>query len=118
MGPGTDGGFGPGKGPNTGPGPFGSGDVDVQVVPVYTPRPAYTPEAMVRRREGEVSLSCLVLATGNVGSCRVTKSLDGNALGLDDEALKAASRFVFKPAMRRGQPVPVMVNIIISFRLR
>jgi TonB family protein len=73
---------------------------------------------MVRRREGEVSLSCLVLATGNVGSCRVTKSLDGNSLGLDDEALKAASRFVFKPAMRRGQPVPVMVNIIISFRLR
>jgi len=65
-----------------------------------------------------VTLSCLVLATGNVGSCKVTKSLDGNNLGLDDEALKAASRFVFKPAMRRGQSVSVMVNIIISFRLR
>jgi len=115
---GARGGFGPGEGPNAGVGPYGPGDVDVQVVPVFTPKPAYTPEAMVQRREGEVTLSCLVLATGNVGSCKVTKSLDGNNLGLDDEALKAASRVVCKPAMRRGQPVPVMVNIIISFRLR
>jgi len=118
VGTGDDGGVGPDRGPNTGPGPFGPGDVDVQVVPVYTPRPAYTPEALLRRREGEVTLSCLVLATGNVGNCRVTRSLDGNSFGLDDEALKAAARFVFRPAMRRGQPVPVMVNIIIAFRLR
>ena len=45
---------------------------------------------MQRRTQGPVELSCIVLATGRVGTCRITKSLDGNALGLDDEALKAA----------------------------
>jgi periplasmic protein TonB len=120
VGPGpSGGGLGPGApGPNTGPGPYGPGDVDVQVVPVFTPKPAYTAEAVVRRQEGEVALSCIVLATGTVGSCLVTKSLEGNRFGLDDEALKAAARFVFKPATRRGQPVPVRVNIIIEFRMR
>ena len=118
VGEGRKGGLGPGEGPNAGPGPYGPGDVDVQVAPVFLPKPAYTSEAMVIRREGDVTLSCLILATGSVGSCTVTKSLDGNRLGLDNEALKAAAKAVFRPAMRRGQPVPVMVNIIISFRLR
>ena len=120
VGPGTTGGgLGPGEpGPNMGPGPYGPGDVDVQVVPIFTPKPAYTAEAVVRKVEGEVRLSCVVLATGTVGSCTVTRSLDGNRYGMDDEAVKAASRFVFRPATRRGKPVPVMVNIIIEFRMR
>jgi protein TonB len=118
VGPGTDRGLGPGDGPNTGGGPYGPGDVDVQVVPTYTPKPAYTPEGMQHRRQGAVELSCIVLATGRVGTCRITRSLDGNALGLDDEALKAAGRFIFRPAMRKGQPVPVEVNIIIEFRIQ
>ena len=119
VGPGTKGGLGPdGDGPGAGPGPFGPGDVDVQVVPIFTPKPAYTSEAVVRKVEGEVRLSCVVLATGAVGSCTVTRSLDGNRYGMDDEALKAASRFMFRPATRRGKPVPVMVNIIIEFRMR
>jgi protein TonB len=118
VGPDRDRGLGPGDGPNTGGGPYGPGDVDVQVVPTFTPKPAYTPEGMQRRRQGAVELSCIVLATGRVGTCRITRSLDGNALGLDDEALKAAGRFIFRPAMRKGQPVPVEVNIIIEFRIQ
>ena len=119
VGPGTNGGgLGDGDTPGTGPGPFGPGEVDVQVVPIFTPKPAYTSEAVVRKVEGEVRLSCVVLATGTVGSCTVTRSLDGNRYGMDDEAVKAASRFVFRPATRRGKPVPVMVNIIIEFRMR
>jgi hypothetical protein len=45
-------------------------------------------------------------------------SVSQKQAGMDDEAVKAASRFVFRPAMRRGRPVPVMVNIIIEFRMR
>ena len=63
IGPDTDRGFGPGNGPNTGGGPYGPGDVDTQVVATYTPKPAYTPEAMQRRTQGPVELSCIVLAT-------------------------------------------------------
>jgi TonB family protein len=108
-----------------GDGPGGIGDpdgsggngVDVQVTPVFTPKPGYTAEAMSRRIEGEVRLSCVVLASGRVGSCRITKSLDAN-YGLDQEALKTASKFVFTPARRKGQPVPVTVNIVLEFNMR
>lgn len=118
VGTGTDLGLGPGKGPNTGDEPYGPGSVDVQVVPLYTPKPGYSAEGMQRKIQGEVSLSCVVLATGRVGTCRVTKSLDSNTFGMDAEALKAATRFVFRPATRKGQPVPVYVNIVITFSLR
>jgi TonB family protein len=118
IGKGDKDGLGSHSGPNMGDGPYAPGDVDVQVVPIFTPRPAYTAEAVVRKVEGEVRLSCVVLATGAVGSCTVTRSLDGNRYGMDDEAVKAASRFMFRPATRGGKPVPVMVNIIIEFRMR
>jgi TonB family protein len=118
-GPGTNGPPGQNGGLNGGPGGTGPGGmgVDVQVVALVTPKPAYTPKAMERHIEGEVALSCLVLATGRVGSCRITKSLDPN-FGLDEEALKAAANFVFKPAQRKGQAVPVTVNIVLEFHMR
>jgi protein TonB len=98
-------------------GPGGPNGVDVQVVALSTPKPAYTPQAMQRHIEGEVALSCVVLATGRVSQCRITRSLDAN-YGLDEEALKAAMRFVFKPAQRKGQPVAVPVNIVLEFHMR
>jgi TonB family protein len=39
-------------------------------------------------------------------------------LGLDDEAIKAARQWRFKPGTRFGQPVPVLVEIEMSFRLK
>jgi protein TonB len=117
-GPGPGGAPGRNGGPDGGPGgPGPGGGVDVQVVALSTPKPAYTSAAMQRRIEGEVGLSCVVLTTGRVGQCRITKSLDAN-FGLDEEALKAAAKFVFKPAQRNGQPVPVTVNIVLEFHMR
>jgi protein TonB len=118
VGPGNGAGLGPGEGGNTGGGVFGPGSVDQQVVALYTPKPQYTSQAMLRRIQGEVTLSCIVLATGEVGSCQITKSLDSNNFGLDDEAIKAAKKFKFKPAMRQGKPVPVRVNIVLDFNMR
>jgi outer membrane biosynthesis protein TonB len=46
---------------------------------------------------------------------RITESLDP---GLDQNALYAASRYRFKPAMRDGEPVPVMVNVKVIFEFR
>jgi TonB family protein len=120
VGPGREaGGVGPGPGgPNTGPGPGGGGGVDQQVQLLQMQKPGYTSAAMMHKAQGEVTLSCTVLATGRVGGCRVVRSLDSNAYGLDDEAIKAAMRFVFKPATRQGKPVPVQVNIVIEFTMR
>jgi TonB family protein len=48
----------------------------------------------------------------------VIRSLDGNAFGLDDEALKAASQFRFNPGRKDGVPVSVRVRIEIAFNMR
>jgi protein TonB len=45
---------------------------------------------------------------------QITKSLDP---GLDQNAIDAVANFRFKPSMRNGEPVAVMVSIEINFRL-
>jgi TonB-like protein len=47
---------------------------------------------------------------------RIVRSLDP-MFGLDQEALKAAGLFRFRPGMRMGEPVPVLVTIELSFTL-
>jgi TonB family protein len=54
---------------------------------------------------------------GTVGDVRITKSLDP-VFGLDQEAIKAARQWRFKPGMRLGQPVPVIITIELTFTLR
>jgi TonB family protein len=47
----------------------------------------------------------------------VTRSLD-KVFGLDEQAIKAASQWRFKPATRLGQPVSVYVTIAVGFTVR
>ena len=51
------------------------------------------------------------------GDVQVVRSLDPT-FGLDNEAIKAARQWRFKPGMRLGQPVPVLVTIELTFALR
>ena len=87
-------------------------------VPLNQPRPTYTSAAMQRGFRGEAVVSCIVTATGETAGCTIVRPLDGNAFGLDDQALKAAGEFRFRPGMCRDQPVPVRVNIILEFNLQ
>ena len=118
VGPGDGSGLGPGSGGNTGGGPVGPGSGALPPIALNNPKPMYTPEAMLRRIQGDVTLSCVVLKTGDMGNCNVTKSLDGNQFGLDNEAIKAARRYRFKPATLKGEPVAMQVNIILTFTMR
>jgi protein TonB len=80
-------------------------------------RPAYTKAAKKARIEGTVAVSAIVLQDGTVGEVHVSKSLD-KKYGLDDEAVKAAKLWRFKPGMRFGQPVNVQVTIELTFKLK
>jgi protein TonB len=78
--------------------------------------PKYTSDAMRAKIQGEVKVEVVVKIDGTVGDARVTQSLDAQ-LGLDEEALKAARQWTFKPGTLKGKPVPVLVHLTLTFRL-
>jgi len=78
--------------------------------------PTYTTVALRARITGSVEIDAVVLADGTVGQARVAKSLD-NKSGLDDQALGAAREWTFVAGTLNGRAVPVIVTIVLEFRL-
>src|SRR5262245_32783209 len=79
--------------------------------------PDYTPEAKARRIQGNVVLGCVVLTTGAVDRVTVVRSLDA-MFGLDEQAVKAMKQWTFKPGTKDGQPVPVSIQVEMTFTLK
>jgi len=115
VGPGAGPGAGPGSGGGDGGGPKQVGNGVTSPIPLRSTSPTYTAEAMRAKIQGNVELEVIVSVNGTVGSVRVTKSLDP---GLDQEAMKCARQWLFKPGTLQGSPVDVYVTLIIEFRLR
>ena len=109
-------GIGDGWGGGTGGGVYRLGAGIEPPVPIERVKPLYTNEAMRLRLQGTAWIECVVLANGTVGNLRIVRSLD-SAFGLDDEALKAARRWRFRPGRRNGLPVAVLVTIAMDFSL-
>jgi protein TonB len=80
-------------------------------------RPGYTHAAMQQRIEGTVLLEAVVEANGTVGNVTIVRSLDAE-YGLDEEAVKAAGMWEFKPGTREGKPVAVLITIELRFTLK
>jgi periplasmic protein TonB len=103
------------------PVPFGQGAYlpgsDV-IAPVALTRTSahYTPAALRAKIQGVVVLEVVVEPDGSVGQARVIRSLDPT-YGLDAEALIAAASWTFTPGTRNGDPVPVICEIEMDFRL-
>jgi protein TonB len=80
-------------------------------------KPAYTSDAMRAKIQGTVLLECIVRPDGSVTDIQVLRSLDPT-FGLDQEAIKAAKQWRFRPGMRLGEAVPVIITIELTFTLR
>jgi protein TonB len=119
IGPGTGSGLGPGSGGNTGGGPMRPGSGISTPVRVREVKPAYTSDAMRAKIQGVVLLRAIVNRDGTVGDVEVIRSLD-STFGLDQEAIKAAKQWLFRPSIRTatGEPVPVEITIELTFTLR
>lgn len=116
-GPGTGRGLGDGRDRGTGGGFYRpSGDVTMPIE-IRKGTPQYTPEAMRARAQGAITVECLVQTTGVCADIRVRHSFNPT-FGLEQEAIKAAGQWRFRPGMRRGEPVPVLVTMEIAFTLR
>ena len=117
VGPGQGDGLGPGEGGGTGGGYYRPGNGVTSPVPIREVKPRYTTGAMRAKIQGEVFMEVVVLPDGTVGDVTITRSIDRN-FGLDDEAVKAAKQWRFRPGTRFGEPVAVLVTIGLTFRLR
>jgi len=112
----------PGPGLNDGSG-GGTGGLAYRASGSVTPprvirevKPTYTNRAMLGRIEGSVMLELIVRANGIPTNIRVTRSLDPD--GLDGEAARAASQWLFEPGRLNGTPVNVVASILIDFHIR
>ena len=80
-------------------------------------KPVYTAEAMRAQVQGAVLLECIVDSEGRIADVKVLRSVD-RRFGLDEQAVRAARLWRFKPGQRHGVPVPVQITIELTFALR
>jgi protein TonB len=102
-----------GTGTGTGPRRVG-GNVKPPVV-VYRVEPDYTEEARKSRLQGIVIIEAIIDTDGNVTQARILKGLAG---GLDASALTAVKQWKFRPGTLDGEPVPVIFDLMVRFRLQ
>jgi protein TonB len=115
LGSGDGSGIGPGSGGGMGGGPYRPGSGITPPAIVKEVKPDYTEEARRHNVEGEVVLEIVVQRDGSVGE---VKLIDGLGGGLNDRAIAAVRQWRFSPARRLGQPVDVIVEVAVEFRLR
>lgn len=117
IGSGRGTGLGEGSGGGTGGGEYRPGNGVTSPEIVFEKRPEYTSEAMRAKVQGVVEVEALVNPDGSVGRVQITRSLD-DRFGLDQKAIEAVRMWRFRPGMRLGKPVPVLVTIELTFTLR
>lgn len=83
--------------------------------PIREVRPAYTARAMRQKVEGVVEMEAVLSEAGTVESVTLTRSLHED---LDRAAVTALKSWTFRPALRDGKPVPVIVAVEMTFVLR
>ena len=77
-------------------------------------QPIYPQLAKVARVEGDVLLSAVIAANGEMQQLQVAS---GPAL-LQDAALKAVRQWRFRPYILNGKPIEIEARITIRFRLQ
>ncbi|HEX7339178.1 MAG TPA: energy transducer TonB [Rhodanobacteraceae bacterium] len=77
--------------------------------------PRYPPAAQRMRRQGWVLVEYTVGTNGEVSNAHVIASQPHHVF--DREAVRAVSRWVYKPALRNGKPMPVTMQQRIEFTL-
>lgn len=82
---------------------------------LHAPPPAYTEEARKARVQGAVILQAVIDSMGDVSDVKVLKGL---SLGLTDSAVNTVKQWKYEPATQDGMPVPVYLNLVVTFSLQ
>ena len=89
------------------------GDVKAPVT-ISRVEPTYPEVARKARVQGLVIVECVIDKNGTVRDVKVLKPLP---FGLDQAAADAVKRWRFKPGTLNGQPVDVIFNLTVTFKL-
>ena len=81
---------------------------------IYAPDPEYSESARRHKQQGTGVLRVIVTPEGKVGLIKVERVI---GFGLDQKAVNAVCEWKFKPALKDGQPVPVEIEVEVTFRL-
>jgi TonB family protein len=93
---------------------------------IYAPDPEYSMAARAAKRQGTVLLGVILGRDGapeDIWPIRKLIYSTGEqtfkpvGLGLEQKAIEAVSHWKFEPAMKDGEPVPVLVNIEVKFHI-
>ncbi len=76
--------------------------------------PQYTKSAQQARWQGICIVGLIVGTDGVPEDLHVVRPL---GMGLDEKAIDAVKQYRFEPAIYKGKPVPVRVNVEVNFRL-
>jgi TonB family protein len=116
VGPGHGSGLGAGAGGGTGGGIYRPGGAVSAPRLIAQVRPHYTNDALRDKIQGTVVLEAVVRSDGSASHIRVVSSLDRG--GLDEEAVAAVRQWRFEPGRLAGEPVDVLVTIMVDFWIR
>jgi TonB family protein len=89
-------------------------DVDVKARLLTKPEPTYTEDARDKKVEGTVILRAVLAKTGRVERIRVDQGLP---YGLTVQAIEAARKIAFVPAMKDGKAVSMWIQLEYYFSL-
>ena len=77
--------------------------------------PEYDDRSRKEKTSGTVVLSLIVTKDGRAADIKVVTSLTSR---LDEQAIKAVSKWMFEPATKDGEPVAVRISVETTFRIR
>src|SRR6185295_10775557 len=87
-------------------------EVDVKARLLTKPQPSYTEDARKNEISGTVVLKVVFSKTGQVTNIRTVAGLP---YGLTEQAIAAARKIKFTPAMKDGQPVSMWMQLEYNF---
>lgn len=80
--------------------------IKTQVMPQY-------PESVLPGTRGRVVLELLIASDGSVDGVNVERAEPGGLF--EEAAVKAFSKALFSPGMKRGLPVPALLRVEVTF---
>ncbi len=87
-------------------------EVDQRAVITSKPEPIFTEKARKKNTHGNVVLRLVLNASGQVTDIVVVKKLKN---GLTEEAIKAAQRITFQPALKDGHAISQYITVVYNF---